>query len=248
MLILGAIAFVAVLFSTNESNAQCRGIFRRAACNVSVAPVVAVHEEVVTPVVATVAVPVFIPAFQFQYQPPYISAPYTPAYSPTVMGQPPLGVGAPLPTYGQPYYGHQPQMQASPISSQDRIRELAKALLDEMSRQSNGPDNGPPSVPSSSTKIPPGLPTGSISQPALSPELAAPYAIAALQQNCSACHTGPASKGGFVMFAQPGLFNSQVSWRSIIQEVESGRMPPNYSQYRLTTEQIVAIRSWLNGI
>ena len=297
MLIVGAIA--ALLFSTGVSNAQSCGtvIVKRPFVHhqtpVVVTPPVAVVEKVITPI----AVPVFVPAFQFQYHPPYVAAPFAPAYAPPlafgtnpVGGQPP-GYGSPLapvapvvgqpgvpygngygqplaqPGYGQPYaqpgYG-QPQPGMGPINGQDKIRELAKALLDEMQRQAGpppgpgqtGPDQGPPVVPTPGaspgtpvgpppkTGVPPGLPSAA----PMSPEAAAPYAIAALQQNCSACHTGPASKGDFIMFAQPGLFNQQIPWRSIVREIDAGRMPPTYSQFRITPEQAAAVRAWLSGI
>lgn len=294
LMILGTIA--ALLLSAVAMNAQCNIIRRPFVQQYN--PVVVqeiIHEPiaVVKEVVVPIAVPVFVPAFQFQYQPTYVGAPYGPAYSPPMQGQPNyspgfagytpgyvnngyVGQGYNQPYnqqgygYGQPSYGFpiQQPMQHGPIDNQDSIRQLAKALLDEMARQSsvNPNDQGPPMAqppigtppvgpppvgpPPVGTPVPvkTGNPPGLPQAPIISPDAAAPYAIAALQQNCSACHTGPASKGEFIIFAQPGLFSPGLSWRTIIREIEAGRMPPRYSQYRITPDQIAAVRAWLSGI
>lgn len=203
-----------------------------------------------------------------------VAVPGQPGYAQPVApyGQPGYaqpGYGSTPPAYGQPAVGYgQPAVPQgapqAPVSDKDNIRELAKALLAEMSRQSvQSGDTGPPAVPNTAPTgvsppvgvapptgtvgtpgVPPGLPTG----PVVSPAAAAPLAIAALQSKCSACHTGPASKGEFVMFSQPGLFNQGIPWRTIVREIDSGRMPPNYSQYRISPQEAAAIRAWLTGI
>jgi hypothetical protein len=256
-----------------------------------------VHSPVIKEVVKEVpiAVPVLVPAFQFQYTPPAAVpvVPAVPGYGQPGYGQPAYqqpGYGQPAypqPGYGQPVPG-QPTPVATPpghnpnpvVNSQDRIRELAKALLEEMQRQSGGPDDGPPAVldpnappppqgppqgnpqgppvtpppqgtpPPAGTNpgTPPGVPPGVPSGPKISREQAAPFAIAALNRNCAACHTGAGSKGDQVIFSQPGVLNPDASWRSIIREVESGRMPPRSSQYRITQEEVAALRAWLQGL
>ncbi len=293
------IAVAALLFATGTVSAQC-GVIRRGPVIVH-NPVVVHHETpvVVKEVVTPVAVPVLVPAFQFQYTPPCavpVQAGYAgqpglvpgygqpgygqPGYGPPAAPAPGTGYAQPMPGYGPPAgYGQQPasgygpppvQPQASPLDNQAKIRELAKALLDEMSRQSGpgpgGQDDGPPAVPGAGPPaagtpgVPPGapvappktgtpgVPPGLPQAPVISPEAAAPVAIATLQSKCSACHTGPAAKGEFVMFAQPGLFNQGIPWRSIVREIDAGRMPPSYSQYRITPQEAAAVRAWLSGI
>jgi len=246
-------------------------------------PIVHHNQVVVKEIVKEVpiAVPVLVPAFQFQYSPPCQVCPpgvvgqqpgYVPGY-----GQPagtPPGVGATPPGVGTPGVAAPPVPVATPgqpappaPSSNDRIRELAKALLEEMQRQSGqGPDDGPPTVydPSAPKTAPtppapvggtPGSPPGVGSNPpgvgntgGMTREQAAPYAIAALNRNCAQCHTGVGSKGDFTIFQQPGLVNPNAGWRSILREIESGRMPPKQSQFRLTPEETNAIRTWLSGL
>ena len=81
------------------------------------------------------------PSYGYPGYPPQGMAP--PQYGQQPYGQPgypPQGMAPPQ--YGQQPYG-QPQQQ-----NNDRIRELAKALLEEMNRQANNPqDAGPPPVP-----------------------------------------------------------------------------------------------------
>lgn len=264
-----------LLLSAGSIFAQC-GVIRRGPIfhNSCATPVIT--KVVATPVVAVtpvaVAVPVLVPAFQFQYAPPCaVPVPVGYAGQPGIVpgnyGQPVVNQGmgyAQQPGYSPGYnpqsqqgYGPPPvaQQPAPIVNNQDKIRELARALLEEMQRQQPG-DDGPPAVPGANTGSPPGVPSGNPSgnppglptASVISPEQAAPIAIAALQQNCASCHTGPSSKGEFVMFAQPGLFSQNVPWRSIIREIDAGRMPPNYSQFRLSPQQAGAIRDWLRGI
>ena len=85
-----------------------------------------IAKEIVTPVVVTVPVPVIVPAFQYQYAPACAVA---------------------APTYaGYPISGHPAIPQQAPLGNgQDKIRELAKALLEEIARQHQpGGDSGPP--------------------------------------------------------------------------------------------------------
>lgn len=279
--IFGLIGLIvmAFLLSAESVFAQC-GVIRRGPIfhNSCATPVIT--KVIETPVVAVtpvaVAVPVLVPAFQFQYAPPCavpVPVGYTgqPGIVPGSYGQPVVNQGmgyAQQPPGYSPGYNPQPQQGYGPppvaqqpapiVNNQDKIRELARALLEEMQRQQPG-DDGPPAVPGANTPpnpgdIPPGVPSKTGNPPGLptastiSPEQAAPIAIAALQQNCASCHTGPSSKGEFVMFAQPGLFSQNVPWRSIIREIDAGRMPPNYSQFRLSPQQAGAIRDWLRGI
>jgi mono/diheme cytochrome c family protein len=239
-------------------------------------PIVHHHNQVVVKEIVKevpIAVPVLVPAFQFQYSPPCQVCPpgvvgqqpgYVPGYGQPGYGQPaatPPGVGATPPGVGtaQPVPVATPGQPAAP-SSNDRIRELAKALLEEMQRQSgNGPDDGPPTVydpnapaapPASTPPAPaPGSPPGVGSAPqGMTREQAAPAAIAALNRSCASCHTGVGSKGDFTIFQQPGMLNPNAGWRSILREIDSGRMPPKSSQFRLTPEETNAIRTWLSGL
>jgi hypothetical protein len=286
------IAGIVLVTSVNSASAQCGVVKRGAVCQGTTCQSSSYSSSYIAPhvdVVTTIAVPILIPAFQFQYTPP-VALPiancgqpvYQPGYGQPMpnYGQPVYqpGYGQPMPNYGQPgfvpgygqsAYGQpqqttytQQQLPAAPttptVNSQDKIRELAKALLDEMQKQSQSSDGGPPVAPGTpgTNANPPatnppgsnGVPPGLSQAPTLSPEQASPAAITALQSKCSACHTGPASKGEFVMFAQPGLFNQQIPWRSIVREIDSGRMPPKSSQYRITPQEAVAVRAWLSGI
>lgn len=216
---------------------------------------VAVVKEVIVKEVP-IAVPVLVPAFQFQYQPP--------CYAPACAVPPPVA------GYGQPHgnnsaaYGNgppmvnygQPQQPSSIPSDKDKIRELAKALLEEIQRQSND-DGGPPAVsgdqgqgtppgvppglPSTPPGVPPGVPSGMTAQQA------APLAIAGLQRNCASCHTGIGSKGDTIIFTQPGVLDPNAPWSAMKRAIESGHMPPKQSQFRPTPEEIQALRIWLGS-
>lgn len=233
---------------------------------------IAVHEVIKE---VPIAVPILVPAFQFQYAPPCfvpapaISTPPLPPYNPTVASP-----------HITPH-----QTVPSPVAGQahDPIRALAQAILQEMQRTpstqqpspSRTPDQGPPTAVSPSTppngqpaapppvgapangqplppagNTPPPLPPGvnpEAGRTIMTREQAAPVAIGALHRSCAACHTGAGSKGETIIFVQPGVVNPNASWRSIVREIESGRMPPRQSQFRPTNEEFEAIRTWLSG-
>ncbi len=111
-----------MLFLVSGLQAQCRNAVR-VVNQPYIAPIV--HHDVVREVITPIAVPVLIPAFQFQYAPP----------PPCVM--PALSPPAVVPQNPgfTPGFGSAPT--ASPaFGSKDKIKELAKALLEEMSKQS----------------------------------------------------------------------------------------------------------------
>jgi hypothetical protein len=220
-------------------------------------PPVIVKKEIVKEIITPVAVPVIVPAFTFQYAPPCVSAIAPAAHQAGAVahaGAAPAPVANPGYAQGHaanPGYTTPPPASAPfAANSNDKIRDLAKALLEEMNKQGTNEDSGPPVasgplVPPSSP-LPPGnpnLPTSGVSR-----EQFAPSAMAALQRNCAACHTGNGAKGDFVLFTQPNVFNNAVSMRSILKEVDSGRMPPRSSQYRLSLEEVNHIRGWLSGL
>ncbi len=234
-----SLACVALFISSNV-HAQCRSGFIHPGIPVSsYVPPVVIHKEVVAIKEIPVAVPVIVPAFTFQYSPPCYAPPAAaaPAATPTH----PVGHSVP---------GGSIPVGAADPGSKDKIRELAKALLEEMSRQSDPGGDGPPVASGPLVGSHPVVPGGGLpgggSQ--ITKDQAAPFAIAALQRNCAACHTGNASKGDFVLFSQPGVFNPQASFRSAMREIEAGRMPPRSSQYRLTQEEANYARIWLGGL
>jgi len=242
-----------------------------------------VHTPVVTPivkeVVTPVAVPVLVPAFQFQYSPPCVTPGYAaaPAYGvPHGAGyaQPGYSAGygaqgyAGAPGYGQgvppmaqPGYqqGAAPQPGQPGESQQDMVRALAKALLEEMSRQSQAqapaggpPDAGPPAAPAPvggpnpAPANPNPFPTALPNQFPAGPngQALATFAYNATIKNCAACHTGIGSKGDTIIFSQPGVLNPAAPWKTMAKEVQEGRMPSRDSQYRLTPEEAQAILAW----
>lgn len=247
IVILGLVAFLAPA----QLYAQSCGVIRHGPIYTPPAAVVVKdHVAVVKDVIikeVPIAVPVLVPAFQFQYQPP--------CYAPPVAVPPPVaGYGAGY-GHGQPQYGNDPnayssgpptvnygQQPSSIPNDKDKIRELAKALLEEIQRQSND-DGGPPAVSGGvPTGTPPGVPTGMTAQQA------APFAIAALQRNCASCHTGVGSKGDTIIFSQPGVLDPNAPWRAMKREIESGRMPPKQSQFRPTPDELQALRIWLGSL
>jgi hypothetical protein len=232
-LIVLACAFLTL--AVGQTHAQCRVRF----CNTPVvATPVIVQERIVE---LPIAYPVLVPAFQFQYSPPCYAAP--------------AAVQAPCqPVYQQTTsvvypQGHQQQggnMYANQ-GSQQEIAKLAKALLEEMRRQSDQEQNGdgPPTV------FDPSAPSGQPLPPVFQPQAemtrdqAAPLALSALGRACAQCHTGIGSKKDVVIFTQPGLFNPSAPLAAMRREIEAGRMPPQYHNYRLTPSELQALNIWL---
>jgi hypothetical protein len=231
------------------------------------APTPVYHDPVVvTPVFAY---PVLVPAFQFQYVPPTTIAAAVPVVPvsgypvATPIGQPvqpalpygqPPAYGQPgygQPGYGQPAYGQPPQ-QLAQLNNKEKIRELAKALIEEMNKMAaGGDDDGPPQVPG--TQPPqqqPPLSQPPQQQPPLSQppqQQLAQIAMGALQRTCYTCHTGVGSKSDFQIFSQPGTFNQTVNWRKVREEVKSKRMPPKDHQFQLTQQERDAVLKWLES-
>lgn len=239
---------------------------------------VAVAHEVITPVAIPVALPVVVPAYTYQYVPPVTvaaAAPVypggaAPAYGTNPYGQP----GTAMPQYGMPQqqtqyngpYQQQPT-QPNPVlpnvggQNNDKLRELAKLLLEEMRRQDaadqNG-DQGPPMAvyPGGNVGTPPAQPPfggppaqpqpGLGGRPNPQSQLAQP-AINALARTCMSCHTGPGSKGGAVIFSQQNVLNPDAPFRTMLGEIQSGRMPPRSSNYALTADEYQAVTAWLEG-
>lgn len=218
-----------------------------------------------TPVVETIipvyAYPVLVPAFQFQYVPTTYAVPTVP-----VAGYPQAYPVVQQPAYGYPQgYGIQPnaygvqgmqpntynpQQQQFNLSRKDQIRELAKALIEEMNKLADGasdvnPDNGPPSVPQPQlqSKLPPQtFPRRDDAQ------LTQQVAFNAMGRVCSHCHTGVGAKKEFQLFTQPGHLNQTVNWKKVKDELESGHMPPKDTQFQVTLYERQSILEWLRQI
>jgi hypothetical protein len=193
---------------------------------IPVVPVVAV-QQVFTPV----AVPIFVPTFQFQYQP-----------APCV----PNGVtfpGANL-GYTQPGMGYLPQPSQPNTNlglgmEKERIKALARALLEEMSKE-NDPNNqeqddGPPMALEPNAQFP-------------SPPNPSRNFLTVLANRCSSCHaTGPNYKGGPVMFDANLQFNPQTDKTATLDAVEKFRMPKgalNDPRKRLTQQEYNILYAW----
>lgn len=84
-------------------------------------------------------------------------------------------------------------------------------------------------------------------QPQLSKGQLASYAVAALQRNCAKCHTGEGSKGDFVMFQSEGYLSQEASPKLILKEINAKRMPPSYSQFRLSVQEYEAVKRWVES-
>jgi hypothetical protein len=161
-----------------------------------------------------IAVPVLIPAFSFQYSQPCVM--------PTVAAAPvvPAPQAAPMPA----------------AHSDESVRQLAKALLEEMSKQANpNEDDGPPVVRN-----------GSFGSPAPAPVTG----LSVLANRCASCHTGATSKAGLVIFSSPGVFNVAADRQRIVKAIDEGRMPLDVSTkraYVLPVEEKNAVRRDLIG-
>lgn len=165
-------------------------------------------------------VPVLVPVYQFQYQPAY-------CIEQQQVQQPNnYGSGPPVVNFG---------------NDSERIKELAKALIQEMQAQQNN-DQGPPVVNDGNS---PNSPNHQIPGNNIPPAQIQAVAIAALQRNCASCHTGVGSKGDTIIFSQPGVLDPNAPWKIIKREIESGRMPPKQSQFKLTQDEFQSIRTWL---
>ncbi len=239
---------------------------------------VVVHKEVfaheiITPVAIPVAVPVVVPAFTYQYVPPCASAMPQVGYPgggmPAVAGQGGYNQGYQMPNQGMPqapqYNGpyQQPAQAPQPVlpgvGGNDKLKELAKLLLEEMRRQdAQEGDDGPPMAvtPGNFQPAPVGSPAP-FGQPGVPPATSggrpnpqsqfAQPAINALARNCAACHTGQGSKGELAIFTQPNVLNPDAPFGTMLKEVESGRMPPKQSNYRPTQDEFQVIQAWLQG-
>lgn len=251
--LFGILSGVVLMFAVSSpANAQCRnGVVVRGNTVCTPTPVVVtkhveVATEVITPIAIPIAVPVVVPAFTYQYVPPVGFAPghgYNTAYGqPTMPG---------MPVYNGPYQQPQPPQQSFPGASNnnDKLRELAKLLLEEMRRQDGtvggAEDDGPPMAiyptPNfgNNNQVNNGRPsaTSTFAQPSIN----------AMARNCMACHTGPGSKGGVIIFSQHNLLNPEAPFKLMLQEVDSGRMPPKQSNYKMTDEERRTLNQWLNG-
>lgn len=208
-----------------------------------------VKQVVVKEVVTPIAVPVIVPAFNFQYVPPACCAPavaapaVVPGMTPQPMGQQPVAQPA--------VTGHTPPVGGSPVVSKggdDSIKQLAKALLEEIRRQeSQGPsgaDDGPPVAQGDA---------GFAQPPAATPQQPAPPGvhpgILAMNNACARCHTGNRAKGGVRIFDNPGVLNPLAPKDKILDSVSQGRMPeqgsPEHSKF--TQADSEAIRNWALG-
>lgn len=239
--------------------------------------------------VPVLAYPVLVPAFQFQYVPqayaptvPVVPVTGYPVATPVVQPVVPTGYGAPPAmngigqtplTYQQQAMAQYQQQYGQPqqpngngngygLNNKDKIRELAKALLEEMNRMANDApaDSGPPVVPGTPQvpqqpyQPPVGHGNGNGNnffpppqQPQPNAQLAQ-FAIAAMNRTCAQCHTGVGSKGDMTIFTQPGLINQQTNWRKIKEEIASGRMPPKDTHFQLAPQERQGILEWLRSI
>jgi hypothetical protein len=272
-LFLAIIATVVSLFAASDAFAfgrRCGGRFfgRSSCCTPCYTNYCAPVIKEVAVAVPVFAYPVLVPAFQFQYVPqayaptvPVVPVTGYPVATPVVQPVVPTGYGngigqTPL-TYQQQAMagGYQQQYGQPPAQPQqynkDMIRELAKVLLEEMSRQSNDAplDSGPPMVPGTQPQQPVGQ--NNFFPPPQQPQhnaQLAQFAVSAMQRTCAQCHTGVGSKGDMTIFTQPGLINQQVNWKKIKDEVGSGRMPPRDVHFQLSQQERQGVLQWLQSI
>lgn len=191
------------------------------------------------------------------------AGPGTPTYGQPVYGQPPVQYHGP---YQQPVAQPQPTLPGGDGNA--KLRELAKLLLEEMRRQdaadAGGQDDGPPmavypgaQAPVTPPVTPPvggppvgGPPVGGPPNLGGRPNPASPFAqpaINALAKNCMNCHTGPGSKGEVVIFSQLNQLNPDAPFKTMLREVQQGRMPPRQSNFALTQQEYQAVVAWLEG-
>ncbi len=275
--VLVIIATVVSLFAASDAHAfgrRCGGrVFVSNSCYTPCytsycAPVI----KEVPVAVPVLAYPVLVPAFQFQYVPqayaptvPVVPVTGYPVATPVVQPVVSTGYGAPVVNgIGQTPLTYQQQAMATyqqqygngngngyGLNNKDKIRELARALLEEMNRMAeNGPaDSGPPAVPGTYQQQPVGQ--NNFFPPPQQPQpnaQLAQFALAAMHRTCSQCHTGIGSKGDMTIFTQPGLVNQQANWRRVKEEVASGRMPPKDNHFILSQQERQGILEWLRSI
>ena len=228
-----------------------------------------VVQEVITPVFAY---PVLVPAFQFQYVPTTYAVPTVPVtgypqaypvvpqaqgyggYQPQQYGYPPQvqgQYGMPQGQYGMPQpNGANPQQQFN-LSKKDQIRELAKALIEEMNKIADGTnDSGPPPVPGLGQPSPQPQPqpqpqTQTPKQP--DPQLTQ-VVLSSLNRTCAQCHTGVGAKKSFQIFTQPGHLNQNINWKLVKEELVAGHMPPKDTPFQLNPSERTNILEWLRQI
>lgn len=208
--------------------------------------VVVKENVIVKDVIVPVAVPVLIPAFQFQYVAPCAS-PVAAQVVPQIQGAPvanPFPVGQQMqPMTGSPYSAAPASAPAPATSEQQRIRQLARALLLEMSRQEESPseDDGPP------------MAIGEfIAQPVQrqQPAQNAGNWLQVLSNRCARCHTGAKAASGIQIFTAPGQFNPSVDRQRLISAIEGGRMPLAGSPEAasaMSPQEIAIVRAGLSG-
>lgn len=259
---LSLIAVFCLLAFESTSHAIGRRIIS-GGCSTGTCAVPSTNYNYATEVTPAFAYPILVPAYQFQYVPPAFAAPTVPVIP--VTGYPvatpiiqpvlplPYGIGGVQPTYPmQPTPQYPPNVSvapnvAAPPISKDKIRELARAIIEEMARQAES-DNGPPAVPGTPVPQPQQSQPPQPQQPQTpNPSLVAQLAVSALNRACYACHTGVGSRKDTVIFTQPGLLNQNANWSAIKAEVKSGRMPPKDQQYKLTPQERGAIVEWLTA-
>jgi hypothetical protein len=256
---------ISLFVASNDASAfgrrgRCGG-FR--SCNTTFCAPVVHHAVAVKEVIVPVfAYPVLVPAYQFQYVPTTYAVPTVPvtgypqAY-PVVPQAPGYGY-QPQQAYPYGMQGYPPQVQGQygmqqpngnqqqqfNLSRKDQIRELAKALIEEMNKMADGQgDNGPPPV--SQPNDPPQPQTQNPRQP--DPQLTQ-LVLGSLNRTCAQCHTGVGAKKGFQIFTQPGHLNQNVNWKSVKEELVAEHMPPKDTQFRLAPNERLNILEWLRQI
>lgn len=120
----------------------------------------------------------------------------------------------------------QPQAQTPPAGNGDvnidaLIDRIEQRVRERQGQQAPEPSSGPPPVP------------GFQKQGRKSPE-------AIVQAHCASCHTGPSSKGGFVIFDAPGQFSASFDSAAAVDAIKDGRMPPA-NKPRLSNEDFRTI-------
>ncbi len=172
------------------------------------APHVEIKKEVIIEQVITpVAIPVLVPAFQFQYVPPPCQQ------NMGNQGYAPQNTGYPGSPQGYPPQVPQPTAAVNNVSDDARIRRLIRQVIrEELKNAMNGTpppndqDDGPPA-------------------PVSGQQQSLNY-VSILGGRCSTCHTAGNLKGNnFVMFTSPGVFNNSADKRAIVKAMESGEMP-----------------------